>query len=413
MDSARRSRPTFNLIGIISEVPIWAFYLVAIVWWVEELELSAYQLIMLGAALELAVLVSEIPTGVIADRFSRAGSVMLSFLLVGGSMLLHAISDAYWVLLLSSAVLGLGWTFRSGADIAWLTDQFSETDDRDEVVGAMIVRRQLLVLLVTAASVPVVVLVGMWSLRGAIVACGVVAIVGGVLVSTRLSDDARAGNPSDPSAPSDAPPATMASIFRGGRKVAGRNPVIRRLLVVVFVVGLGEEVIDRLGYARFLTQGDFGDGSLAFTGALFVVVALTGAGATRLVERKVDGGSGLGVLAAGLIFTTSVGLAMVAILPIAGIAIGLMIADSARETLYPVVFAWANPHTDQESRATVHSFLSLANGIGVVGGSLAAAAIALVGGVTPALWWGAAAFLVGSVLASAADRLDSTFRERR
>ena len=45
----------------------WGFWLAATVWWIVILELSPLQLVAMGAVLELSVLISETPTGVVAD----------------------------------------------------------------------------------------------------------------------------------------------------------------------------------------------------------------------------------------------------------------------------------------------------------------------------------------------------------
>lgn len=397
------------MMGILSEVPLWAFFLVAIVWWVTELQLSAFQLIMIGTTLEVSALLSEVPTGVVADRFSRSGSVLLSFVLMGSGIILHAATTTYGLLLVSQVLIGIGWTFRSGADVAWFTDQFPESAESDEVVGKLIIRRQFLILLVTAATVPFVVFLGQWSLRGTLVAVGLLVLVGGFIVARLLSAEPRSEFVSASSpAEAESEAATMSTIFRQGRRVAAKQPIIRRILVVVFVLGLGEEAIDRLGYERFLVNGDFAEDSLAFTGALFVLVALAGAGATRLIERRSAHGSAASSLALSLMLIAVVGVVLVAFSPILGIAIGLTMQDAARETLYGVFTSWANPLIDQQSRATVHSFLSLASGLGVAIGGLCAAGIAWLGGVNPALLWSATAFLLAAVVTSAAGRSPAT-----
>ena len=96
------------------------------------------------------------------------------------------------------------------------------------------------------------------------------------------------------------------------------------------------------------------------------------------------------------------GAALIAFSPILGITIGLMMQDAARETLYAVVPSWANPLLDKQSRATVHSFLSLAGSLGLAIGGIFAAVIAWAGGVNPALYWSIGAFLAAAAIAATA-----------
>src|SRR5687767_15382762 len=68
----------------------------------------------------------EVPTGVIADTWGRRTSYLLGTLTLTISTLLYLlmwrISAPFWAWALASALLGLGFTFFSGAFQAWLVD---------------------------------------------------------------------------------------------------------------------------------------------------------------------------------------------------------------------------------------------------------------------------------------------------
>ena len=68
--------------------------------------------------MELSILLFEIPTGVVADLYSRKWSVVISFLVVGGAYILSANADVYWLLVVSQILVGFGSTFLSGAETA-------------------------------------------------------------------------------------------------------------------------------------------------------------------------------------------------------------------------------------------------------------------------------------------------------
>ena len=55
----------------------WGLWLALTVFWIVELDLSPTRLILLGVVLEGAVLLSETPTGVVADVYSRRKSCLL------------------------------------------------------------------------------------------------------------------------------------------------------------------------------------------------------------------------------------------------------------------------------------------------------------------------------------------------
>jgi MFS family permease len=84
----------------------------------------------------------EIPTGVVADLKGRRVSYMLGTLTLAVTTLLYlymwAVHAPFWAWAVSSALLGLGFTFFSGAVEAWLVDAlaFSGFKDKLETVFA-------------------------------------------------------------------------------------------------------------------------------------------------------------------------------------------------------------------------------------------------------------------------------------
>ncbi len=387
----RSSSParTFTIVGILGEVPLWSFFLVGSVWWISELAFSPARVVLLGLALEAGVLFTEVPTGIVADRFSRRWSVQISFVLIGASLLLHAATSNYLVMLVSLALMGLGWTFRSGADIAWLADQFGgdEALESDEV-SSIIVRRQIAILLVNVVTVPITVLLGLWSIQGTIAIFGVVSLLGGLLVAPALDG---VGN-----ADSDL---SFRQIATEGRRIATGNPVIRRILLVTFLLSLATPAVGWLGLERFLVRGDFDDQSLPFMGGLFVVVAIGAAAAVWAIERRLSDGVSFRLVTAGLIAVMATGTALVIAPPVALVALGILLHDTAWESLQPVIAGWVNPHTDDASRATVHSIVGQTGSLGEFVGGIVAASVVSFSGVNATLVVATALALVGAGVA--------------
>jgi MFS family permease len=76
----------------------------------------------------------EIPTGIVADSVGRRASYLLGTLTLAGSTLLYVllwrISGPFWAWALVSILIGLGFTFFSGAVDAWLVDALHATGFR-------------------------------------------------------------------------------------------------------------------------------------------------------------------------------------------------------------------------------------------------------------------------------------------
>src|SRR6476620_12023480 len=92
---------------------------------ITRLHLNALELTFVGTVLEITVTLCEIPTGVMADTVSRNVSVVIGVALRGFGFLLYAV-PSYPVVLLAQVVWGVGYTFTSGADVAWITDEVGE-----------------------------------------------------------------------------------------------------------------------------------------------------------------------------------------------------------------------------------------------------------------------------------------------
>jgi DHA3 family tetracycline resistance protein-like MFS transporter len=96
---------------------------VSLIFQTTEVELPAMQLLLIAAALQGAILVSEIPTGVIADTYGRKRSVIIGLLLLGVGMSLSGAIASFWPILAGHLIWGLGYTFISGAGEAWIADE--------------------------------------------------------------------------------------------------------------------------------------------------------------------------------------------------------------------------------------------------------------------------------------------------
>jgi MFS family permease len=73
----------------------------------------------------------EVPTGIVADTVGRRASYLLGTLTLAGSTVLYVllwqVEASFWLWALVSMLLGLGFTFFSGAVEAWLVDALTAT----------------------------------------------------------------------------------------------------------------------------------------------------------------------------------------------------------------------------------------------------------------------------------------------
>lgn len=69
---------------------------------------------------------SNKPAGVVADTFSRKWALVVSHALMGAAMIATGLVTEFWLLVATQMLWGLSWTFASGADVAWVTDELDD-----------------------------------------------------------------------------------------------------------------------------------------------------------------------------------------------------------------------------------------------------------------------------------------------
>jgi MFS family permease len=88
--------------------------------------LDIFQVMLVNAAYTVTQVVFEVPTGVIADTLGRRASYLLAVGVILVSTLLYVgfglAGYGVWPFAAASAILGIGYTFYTGAVDAWMVD---------------------------------------------------------------------------------------------------------------------------------------------------------------------------------------------------------------------------------------------------------------------------------------------------
>ena len=100
-------------------IPIWVIFFLSKGY-------TLNQLALINMILWISVIVFEIPTGYIADFFGRKVSLILSYLSQAIGIGLFVIAKSIPLLSVSYVIWGFGITMASGAEDAWVYDEFKE-----------------------------------------------------------------------------------------------------------------------------------------------------------------------------------------------------------------------------------------------------------------------------------------------
>lgn len=330
--------------------------------------LSPLQLVLVGTVLETVCFLFEIPTGIVADRYSRRLSVLIGLFLVGIGFTIEGSIPAFAAVLACQVFWGIGATFLSGAVEAWITDEVG-----DERVGPVFLRGTQVGLVGTMIGIVGAVTLGWSSVQVPVVAGGIGFIVLAVVLTLVMPEHGftPAGRGEQGHL------ADLATTFRDGLSLARRRPVVGRLFAVSLFAGLSSEAFDRLWTVHVLESLDrpssFGlDNVALWFGAIHLVGTLIGLGASEIARRMHPESLNAGAPVRMLIATAAIKVIATvgfALAPVTWIALPLLWSRGVAETIAgPVQAAWMNRHLEPGVRATVLSMESQLNAVGQITG---------------------------------------------
>lgn len=364
---------------------------VNLVYQVDRVGLSPFQIVLIGTALELSYFLFEVPTGIVADVYSRRLSVIIGTFMLGAGFILMGVVPEFWVMLLSQVICGIGFTFLSGAQEAWIADEIGE-----DQAGPAFLRGSQAATVGTIVGIPIAIGLGSIDLALPIVAGGVAIVALGGFLMLAMGETGFAGASREDFTRWQ----SMANTFQGGTRMIRSRPVLLTIIGIAFVFGMFNEGWDRLSVPHLLENFTFpafgGFSDVVWIGGIRLVVQVVGIGALEIVRRRVDLASHSAVsktlfgINGGLIVTVIAfalsGSVMLAI-------VTMMAASVLRGSIYPLETAWVNQSLDSKVRATVISMTSLGDSFGQIFGGPA------VGGVGSLFGLRAAMVTAGAILA--------------
>jgi MFS family permease len=345
------------------------------IFYIEELGLNPLQLILIGTAIELTVIIFESVTGVVADTYSRRLSIIIATFILGaafifegsipylsGSAVVAGVLSAFVLLLIAEFIRGIGETFLSGADQAWLTDEVGEG-----AVAKIFVRANQLRLIASLAGIIISVALASIALNLPYIVGGVLYILLGIFLCVFMKEK----NFEKVEAADDKPWKAMSSTFLSGVAFIKNKPVLMTLLVVTVFMGATSEGFDRLWEAHLLEAFTFPSigqlDAVVWFGIIHFVGTLISIGAMEWYQRKFDVNQPKVIRYSLFYFTIAQIVFMIffAVTPYFYLAIFcfwmLGIVGSITAPMYQ---AWLNQQLESKSRATVLSIMGQGNAVG-------------------------------------------------
>jgi DHA3 family tetracycline resistance protein-like MFS transporter len=368
---------------------LWTLvFTVTAVYFVTELHMSPLELVLVGTVMELAVFAFEVPTGIVADTYSRRLSIVIGNVVMGIAFLLVGGVTAVWAVLAGYVIWGLGWTFTSGAMDAWLADEIGTARITPVYLRSAQVGRLCSLLGIGAA-----VGLGVVDLRLPIVVGGIGTVLLGLFYALTMPE--RGFAPLEREERGSF--AQMAHTGREGVRIVRGRPLLLAILGIAAFSGMWSESYDRLWQAHLIDEVGLpvlgGLQPVVWFGILGAVGLVLAIAVAQPLGRRLEGHRSA-ELSRVLLRLDLVMLAGSLVFALAGVfwlaLVGVYALTIARNVSGPVFTAWLNRSVEESSvRATVLSITNQADAVGQWTGGPALGVVGNVFGIRAALGAGA------------------------
>jgi MFS transporter, DHA3 family, tetracycline resistance protein len=336
--------------------------------------LSPLQLVLVGTILEVSIFVLEVPTGVVADVYSRRLSVIIGYVLTGLGFLIMGSVPSFAVVLLGNFLWGAGYTFISGAESAWLVDEVGEARATEGFLRGSQTAR-----LLGLAFVPFAILLGSVSLRVPLLVSGLGYGLLALLLFFVMPEQGFTSRPRSERETWH----HLFDTFREGLNTVRGRPALTSLMIVGVVWGASSEGFDRLWQVVMIdnfTIPDIGIGDplVVWFGLLGLLLDLLGIGITEIIRRTLAGEGRFRVVSVLFTITSVLAMGLFAYALADRLALALIaygIVRLARDVAEPVFIIWANSNIESNVRATVLSMYGQSDALGQMAGGPAVGAI--------------------------------------
>jgi DHA3 family tetracycline resistance protein-like MFS transporter len=344
-----------------------------LVYQLEVAHLSPLQLVLVGTVLEITAFFTQVPTGVLADVYSRRLAVIVGLALIGAGFLLEGSIPQFWAILLAQVLWGIGITFTDGADSAWIADEVGETQ-----LGPLMLRASQVSRVGGLVAIPLSVALGSIRLNLPILlGAGLYVVLAGLLLVI-MPERGFQPTPREDRTTWQ----TMAATTSNGVRLIRQRPILLTFLGITAFSGLFSEGFDRLWTAHLLQDFSFpalgNFKPVIWFGIISIGSTLLNLGVTEVLKRRLDTNRHRAV--ANLLFAFTACL----VVSILGFALAgnfwvalaaLWCASVFRNTQEPIFRTWQIQRIDPAVRATVLSIDGQVNALGQIAGGPAVGAI--------------------------------------
>ncbi|WP_336046279.1 MFS transporter [Solibacillus ferritrahens] len=339
------------------------------IYYVSQAGLNPLQLVLLGTIMELAILFFEIPTGLVADIFGRKKSLIIGTFIIGSAHLLEGSIPSFWAIAMGAALWGIGWTFISGAETAWIADELENKElDITLLKGAKFSSLGSFLGIIMSVLIAIV-----FTVQMAILLAGGFLILIAIISLKVIPETKFISIVSEDSSSIQ----QMNGALKDSLSLIKGNKILISLAAITLFTGFASEGFDRLWGPHFIEGFEMNEEhAIYWFGAFYAVAFLLNIGLLKIIETYVkEHFATILVLLNSLLVITMVYFAITELFLIA--AILYWVIASLRAVNYPLISVMTNKQLHSQGRATTLSLYGQLDAFGQVTGGPLVGIIAL------------------------------------
>jgi len=359
-------------IRVYSTIRFWSALLfsvivtVNLVYQATVVGLNPLQLVLVGTMLETVSFLFEVPTGIIADVYSRKLSVIIGLLLIGLGFTVEGLFPTFAAILIAQVIWGIGFTFVSGAREAWIADEIGE-----DKAGKAFSKGSQMSLVGSFVGIAISMALASINIRLPIILGGILYSCQSIYLWFFMSENNFHPTPISKRETFGAMKNTLVT----GIKLVKASPVLLTIILAGLIFGMFSEGFDRLWTPFMINSFTFPEiwdmKPVMWFGILAMIANALAIVAVRYAETKTDTNDHKSTVRTLLIVNG--GLALVVIVfGLSGnfimAAVAYWLVSMFREARGPIYDAWTNQNLEPKVRATVFSMCSQANAVGQIAG---------------------------------------------
>lgn len=363
---------------------LWAVY-------IGTMQLSLVQISSMSVVITATVVLAEIPTGIVADVYSRRASVIIGGVLIGVCYTLIGAFPLFWVSLIAAFIEAVGDSFVSGALQAWITDEVGS-----DKVGPVFVRSSQISAMAHWAGIATgITLAALYSLLLPVLIGGLLWFALSAFLIAFMPE--RGFRPSQQRRNFKGHFKDAIDIFKTGAQLVRSNHTLQRLFIMQILLTVFFDSMYRLSRAHFLRSFNLPVITLPFLGTLKenawfggleAIQGLLGIVGAEGIRRRVDLSNTRQLPKALLLLYSLVVVGVFAFALTGQFALAIaawLLANVCHQLAEPITSTWLNQNIPSETRATVLSMSSQANMLGTLASNPSVSAIGDRFGLRPGL----------------------------